>query len=873
MFSFRQSRFCARGRDCRVDHFGMSRQRNIFRIAVAAARTGIGHHACLLACRLRRHLAHIAVPERLYIIAMICPAADRAGIDRVADLRTRRRNRLSRKIFVFAVCKQGLCVHEQVVIDLLCKRRAIHKGTNVGVFPGEAARNDVAFAQGIFHERRLAARIAQDDVCAFGQPGKSGMAAERAVQDTVRDPDAARQNARDDIVRGVGDIVPVREEFVQADAAGQRVGQIARRPTVIAGAIDEYAAVLRKLRQFLIEQGKAIVGRRRLVVGDIDEIVIGEVERCRLLRRCDLPAAKLSCIGEVVEQGDVAVRRPRKRVLNEQNIGAARVEFGERKGVTVAAARTGIGDHALRFRRGRERHGTDVIVPRFHRNGVPELISAHRAAIELISRLRTSRRNHADKTVGVGCVCVQSVAVAAARTGIDDGACPQTGRSGHFSANIVVPACRNGRRVGIPAHRAGIEPKPRLRARRLLGDDACTGMPVCGQRTRLLRAADRTGIDRRARLRTGGLLGDHTGIRMLAFRDDLRIIVATTRTGVPGKSGLHAGRRCDDLARIIMPKCTNGGRIAVTTARAGVLRKPCLGTRCRIENLARIVVPERRKRCGIAIATTRASILCKSRLGTRRIRNDLTHIEVTDHSNGRLIIVSATRTGIFSKPRLCARCLFNHFAGIRMPECIKRRLVAVPARCTGICHNACLRARRLTGNFARICMFMRRRPIIVIHGRRYGIILNRRCRRPIVILYGRRHGIVLYRRRFGLASFGRRHGIVLYGRRFGLASFGRRHGIVLYGRRFGLASFGRSYGIVILRRRHGIIVIRRGDRIIVIGRRHGIVLFGRRNGIILLGRSHRIVVGIAGSDDSCIIVIASAVAEYAIEQAACGKPE
>ena len=123
---------------------------------------------------------------------------------------------------------------------------------------------------------------------------------------------------------------------------------------------------------------------------------------------------------------------------------------------------------------------------------------------------------------------------------------------------------------------------------------------------------------------------------------------------------------------------------------------------------------------------------------------------------------------------------------------------------------------------------MRRRPIIVIHGRRYGIILNRRCRRPIVILYGRRHGIVLYRRRFGLASFGRSYGIVLHGRR------------------------------------HGIIVIRRGDRIIVIGRRHGIVLFGRRNGIL---------VGIAGSDDSCIIVIASAVAEYAIEQAACGKPE
>ena len=201
MLALRQARCRASGRDGFINHLGMSSHRNARRIAVAAARASVGHLPFLLACRLLRLLTRVGMPERGHIVAVIRPAADRTGIDRIPVLRTRRHDRLPCKIFVLAARNKRLRVHEQIVVDLLCKRSAVHKRTLVGVLPGKPACNDITIAQCVLHQGGIALCILQYDIRVCGKIVERSMAAIGAVQYAVGDSLSTCKDACDDVVR------------------------------------------------------------------------------------------------------------------------------------------------------------------------------------------------------------------------------------------------------------------------------------------------------------------------------------------------------------------------------------------------------------------------------------------------------------------------------------------------------------------------------------------------------------------------------------------------------------------------------------------------------------------------------------------------
>ena len=85
-----------------------------------------------------------------------------------------------------------------------------------------------------------------------------------------------------------------------AHPAGQCVGDVACRPTVVTRAVDEHAATLYKLRQLFSKLLKAVVGSSRLIVGDIDDAVCRKIGCGGLLCSYDFPTADLSALRKVV---------------------------------------------------------------------------------------------------------------------------------------------------------------------------------------------------------------------------------------------------------------------------------------------------------------------------------------------------------------------------------------------------------------------------------------------------------------------------------------------------------------------------------------------------------------------------------------------
>ena len=104
-----------------INYFCMRGHRNAFRIAITADRASVCALARLRASGLLSHFARVGMTESFHIVAVIRSAADRTGVDGIAVCRTGRCDSLSRKIFVLAARNKRLRIHEQIVVDLLCK--------------------------------------------------------------------------------------------------------------------------------------------------------------------------------------------------------------------------------------------------------------------------------------------------------------------------------------------------------------------------------------------------------------------------------------------------------------------------------------------------------------------------------------------------------------------------------------------------------------------------------------------------------------------------------------------------------------------------------------------------------------------------------
>ena len=124
----------------------------------------------------------------------------------------------------------------------------------VGVFPRKAACDDKALPKRIFHERRIAVCVLQDDIAALGQIIEDRMARVCAVKHAVREPTAARQLTRDDLVRIIRNVIVSREGGRDTHAARKGIRDLTRAPTLIAGAVNEHTAILNILRKFPIER-------------------------------------------------------------------------------------------------------------------------------------------------------------------------------------------------------------------------------------------------------------------------------------------------------------------------------------------------------------------------------------------------------------------------------------------------------------------------------------------------------------------------------------------------------------------------------------------------------------------------------------------
>ena len=288
----------------------------------------------------------------------LCVAADRAAVRNgpvVGAVGLGDGNRLI-IVLRMGVRAGGQAVDEQVVEPVLgiggrgARRR---EGAHVIELPGKAGNDHMALSQRIFRQRGLAEVIAQDDRAVLRQRsfGKIGVRAVGALQQLVGQRLQVGQRAGHQPVVRREQVVVARVVPVDGDAAGQRGVDLAAGPAAVARAVDQHAAGRGVGLQLVVLRQQAVIGRRILVVGDVDDRVIGQLQRRQLLRGGHVPAGDIAVGDQLVEQRVVRLHRPRDAVADQQDV-FIRAQRVDRFGHGVAADRAGVSDVAVRGRGG-----------------------------------------------------------------------------------------------------------------------------------------------------------------------------------------------------------------------------------------------------------------------------------------------------------------------------------------------------------------------------------------------------------------------------------------------------------------------------------------------------------------------------------------